>query len=301
MGRVRFVWAVVAAFALQYGCNDLGTDPPPSPPTIPAPVIASILPDSAAVGDTIRVVGTNFGPVRGTSVLTIGGQAATVVPNWSDTLISAKIPGSASSSGVTVTVGTKTSAVFPYRIIGTIVIPAPAISGLSSDSVTTGDTVRISGTNFGSTQGSSSVTIGSQAPASIVNWSATEVRIVLPYYALGDSVKITVAGKTSNGARLNARVFRFAADLAPIFLSNGCTSCHGGTNNLFVDSYTNLMAGTSLHGPVVTAGSGESSKIVLKLRGTAGFGVRMPQGGSALPDQLINKISVWITQGALNN
>jgi len=61
------------------------------------------------------------------------------------------------------------------------------------------------------------------------------------------------------------------------------------------------MLGTSLHGPVVTPGNGEGSVIIKKLAGTAGFGSQMPFGGQPLPDSTINKISLWITQGALND
>ena len=69
-----------------------------------------------------------------------------------------------------------------------------------------------------------------------------------------------------------------------------------------VDSYAHLMLGTSLHGPVVTPGNGEGSVIIKKLRGTAGFGGRMPLRAARIsPMSTINKISLWITQGAQDN
>jgi hypothetical protein len=91
---------------------------------------------------------------------------------------------------------------------------------------------------------------------------------------------------------------RFAADVHPVLLAN-CIGCHGGTNGFFVDTYETLMAG-GISGPVVIPGNGEGSTIIKKMRGTT-FGVRMPQGGPYLPDSTINKISLWIQQGAKKN
>lgn len=61
------------------------------------------------------------------------------------------------------------------------------------------------------------------------------------------------------------------------------------------------MAGNSSHGPVVTPYDGEGSVIVRKLRGTAGFGNQMPQGGPYLSGAEIETIARWIKQGARNN
>ena len=95
----------------------------------------------------------------------------------------------------------------------------------------------------------------------------------------------------------------FKNDILPLLTGSkyGCTGCHGGQNNLFLDSYGNVMLGNSFHGPIITQGNGEGSIIVKKLRGTATFGSRMPFGGSAMASADIQKISDWITQGAKNN
>ncbi len=186
---------------------------------------------------------------------------------------------------------------------------APAVTQVFPDSGFVGDTVFIHGTNFGTAQGSSTVQFGSVAAAEILAWQDTAITVKIPDGAASGaiSITVTVGGSESNSAAFTVRsvvpvaTISFAADVEPLFVSYGCTSCHGGTNNLFVDSYAHLMAGTSLHGPVVTPGNGEGSVIIQKLRGTASFGVRMPQGGPYLPDSLISKISTWITQGAHNN
>lgn len=183
----------------------------------------------------------------------------------------------------------------------------PILSHVFPDSGFAGDTVTIIGKNFGSSQGSSTVKFGSVVVTEILSWQDTVIIVKIPNGASGIiSLTVTVGGSVSNGATFNGLsaptlTVSFANDVEPLFVSYGCTSCHGGTNNLFVDSYAHLMAGNSLHGPVVTPGDGEGSVIIEKLRGTASFGVRMPQGGPYLPDSLIAKISTWITEGAHDN
>ena len=93
----------------------------------------------------------------------------------------------------------------------------------------------------------------------------------------------------------------FATDITPIFNSKGCAGCHGGSGGLFVLPYASLLSGTSSNGPVIIVGDGEGSKLVKKLRGTAGFGDRMPQGSAALSEADIQKFVQWINQGAKNN
>ncbi|MDE3058296.1 MAG: IPT/TIG domain-containing protein, partial [Bacteroidota bacterium] len=181
----------------------------------------------------------------------------------------------------------------------------PALTQVFPDSGFAGDTVTIRGTNFGTSQGSSTLKFSAVAVTEILSWQDTIIIVKIPDGTSGTiAITVTVSGSESNAAAftvLPAPTISFANDVEPLFVSYGCTSCHGGTNNLFVDTYAHLMAGNSLHGPVVTPGNGEGSVLIKKLRGTASFGVRMPQGGPYLPDSSIAKISTWITQGAKDN
>ena len=100
------------------GCNDKGKNTPTAPANPPA--IVSVTPDSAAVGDTVHIAGTNFGSAKGSSVLSIG---ASTVPDedilvWSDTDIQAIIPSGATSAGIIVTVNGVSSSARPYPIKG---------------------------------------------------------------------------------------------------------------------------------------------------------------------------------------
>jgi hypothetical protein len=166
----------------------------------------------------------------------------------------------------------------------------PHITSMQPDSAFAGDTLKIVGTDFGASKGSSTISVGGANADTIYLWSSTEIRLKIPAFAVTGNVTVTVPA------------ISFTNDVFPIFVSAGCTSCHGGTNSLFVDTYAHLMSGTSQHGPVVTAGNGEGSVIIKKLRGTASFGGRMPASGPPyLDNATIDKISLWITQGAKNN
>ena len=187
-----------------------------------------------------------------------------------------------------------------------VVDSAPTITAIQPDSTFAGDTLKIVGTNFGATQGSSVVSVGGTIADTIYLWSATEIDVKVPASAVTGNVRVTVGGATSNAPAFEIRgavvpSLSFKSDVFPVFQTKGCVPCHGGNGNFFLDNYPDLMSGTSNHGPVVTPGNGEGSVIIKKLRGTAGFGSQMPFGGSPLPDSTINKISLWITQGALNN
>jgi len=90
----------------------------------------------------------------------------------------------------------------------------------------------------------------------------------------------------------------YSTSVQPVWDAN-CTSCHGGSGGLFLSSYTQLMAGNSNNPPVVIPFDGANSRIIKKLRGTAGE--RMPFGGSPIEPSIIAVIETWIDQGALNN
>ncbi len=182
----------------------------------------------------------------------------------------------------------------------------PTITAIQPDSAFAGDTLKITGMNFGATQDSSTVSVGGVTADTVYLWSEAEIDLKVPASAVTGNVIVTKDGAASNALAFTVRgtltpSISFSRNVFPVFQSAGCTGCHGGTNNLYVDSYAHLMLGTSLHGPVVTPGNGEGSVIIKKLRGTAGFGSRMPLGGPYLPDATINKISLWITQGAQDN
>jgi hypothetical protein len=179
----------------------------------------------------------------------------------------------------------------------------PAITGVFPDSAAVGDTILVNGSGFADAAGTSVLSIGGATATVLVSWSDTRLLAGVPSGAAAGGVSVTVSGQSSSPVAFRvqpvaeARI-SYAGQVVPLLTAKGCTGCHGGTNNLFVTPYASLMAGTSNHGPVVMPYDGEGSIIIRKLRGTAGFGNRMPQGGPSLSEAEIETIARWIKQGA---
>ncbi len=186
-------------------------------------------------------------------------------------------------------------------------VPTPVISAVVPDSGKAGDTITVSGSNFGSSRGTSTVQFGSLSGTVYPSWTATSIRVVIPSNAAGGNVSVTVSvgGKTSAASPfkvLALTTVSFAGDVLPLFTGStyGCTGCHGGQNNLFLGTYAQVMAGNSNNGPVVVAGD-TNSVLIQKLKGTASFGSRMPFGSGPMSNADMRTIITWVKEGANNN
>src|SRR2546426_940490 len=152
-----------------------------------SPKITSLSPTSGAVGTSVTVTGTNFGASQGTSTVTFNGTAATPT-SWSATSIVAPVPAGATTGNVVVTVGGVASVGVSFTVLAT-----PSISSLSPSSGTVGTSVTVTGTNFGATQGTSTVTFSGTA-AIPTSWSATSIVVPVPAGAATGNVGGTGGG-----------------------------------------------------------------------------------------------------------
>ncbi len=186
--------------------------------------------------------------------------------------------------------------------------PVPTVTSVSPDSGKANDTITVNGTNFGSSQGSSSLKFGSANAAAYVSWNASQIKAVVPSGLTSGSLNltVTVAGNSSNAKPFKSlsavTLVKFSTDISPLITSYNCASCHPGNGGFSVASYAAIMAGGS-RGSTVVAGDTSASFIIKKLRGTlsGGQGSRMPQGGPFMSETEIKKFVDWINQGALNN
>jgi hypothetical protein len=280
-------------------CKDQGN--PITPIVVPTPLLSSVEPDSGIVGDTVKIIGSNFGTLQSSNSVKFGIAPATVITNWTESEIQVKVPTGAISDSIIVTVNGKSSNKKYFKVITPQT--APNIISITPDSGKVGDTISIKGLRFGNIQSSSIISFGSVSAAPIGIWSDTLIKTVVPTNAITSNVTVTVNSSVSNGKQFKILVvlISFTNDITPLFNNKGCAGCHGGSGGLNVLPYSSLLAGNSNNGPVIIPGNGEGSKIVKKLRGTAGFGSRMPQGSAALSETEIQKFVQWINQGALNN
>ncbi len=113
--RINFILLAAVAGIIAQGCKDQGS-PVSAPLNVPA--ISSVIPDSAAVRDTIVVIGTNFGAAPLGSRLVIGDVIAETIISWSSTEIHAVVPPGARSSSIIVTVNGFPSNARSYVIKG---------------------------------------------------------------------------------------------------------------------------------------------------------------------------------------
>ena len=160
--------------------------------TLSSVQITSVSPASASVGATATITGTGFGAVQGSSAVTFGGVAAPVSA-WSNNSITVGVPAGATTGPVVVTVGGQAS----NSVTFTVLLP-PTITSVSPTSGIPGQSITITGSNFGMTQGSSTVTFNGVAAAAI-SWSATGIVATVPATATTGPIVVTVAGLTSNG------------------------------------------------------------------------------------------------------
>lgn len=80
------------------------------------PQITSISPDHGKKGESVEIIGKNFGDDRSKGSVTFGGTEATSIASWSDTRITATIPEGASTGDVIVTVAGTESNGYPFTV-----------------------------------------------------------------------------------------------------------------------------------------------------------------------------------------
>ena len=102
-------------------------------------------------------------------------------------------------------------------------------------------------------------------------------------------------------------VVSYQNDIAPI-LNDKCLRCHKEPDGmgyvqsgLNVESYEALMQGT-MFGSVIIPGDSKRSIINKLIEGRAGELMRMPHGeAKKLTSVEVERIKLWVDQGALNN
>jgi IPT/TIG domain/Bacterial Ig-like domain (group 2) len=165
--------------------------PPPSP-TGPAPVITSVTPTSGTPGVTqVMVTGSNFGNVQGSGFVQFGTLSAASVNSWTNQQIVATVP-TGSKPGVALVYQ---NGLYSNQVPFTTVVPS--ITSLSPTSGTGGTPVTITGTNFGSTQGTSTILFNG-AWTNAANWSNSSITATVSPYATSGNVVVIVNGVPSN-------------------------------------------------------------------------------------------------------
>jgi len=161
-----------------------------------SPLISSLNPASGSAGTAVTISGSNFGPSQGSSTVTFNGQAATTITMWGATSIVADVPTGATTGNVVVTVSGIASNGVSFTVT---TAGGPQIASLNPTFGPVGTAVTIAGSNFGASQGTSTVAFNGAIATTITSWSGTSIVADVPTGTTTGNVVVTVAGAASNG------------------------------------------------------------------------------------------------------
>src|SRR6266571_5130753 len=157
------------------------------------PSITSLSVTSGPVGTSVTITGKTFGSPQGTSTVKFNGTTASVTA-WTSSSITVTVPGGATTGNVVVTVSSQAS-----NGVSFTVVPAPSITSLSVTSGAVGAAVTINGSNFGTSQGTSTVKFNGTT-ATVTTWGASSIAVTVPSGATTGSVVVHASGVDSNGS-----------------------------------------------------------------------------------------------------
>jgi hypothetical protein len=152
--------------------------------------ISSMTPREGPIGTSVTISGSGFGASQGTSTVRFNGVLATPTA-WSNTVIRVPVPSGATTGPVRICVAGKCASAGTFTV-------TPSITSVSPPDGPVGTVVTITGTAFGSTQGTSTVTFNGVL-ATPTSWSATEITVPVPAGATTGPLVVTVGGWPSNG------------------------------------------------------------------------------------------------------
>jgi YD repeat-containing protein len=175
-----------------------------APLPIPPPVIGGVSPQSGIVGTTVTISGSGFGTTQGSSTVTFNGAPA-AASAWTSTTITASVPAAATTGPVVVTVRGLASNSVPFTV-------PPVIAQVSPSAAAVATPVTITGANFGSVQGASTVSFNG-IPATPLTWSGSSISVTVPSAASSGPVVVSVGGVASNAVPFS--VVPSIANLSP--------------------------------------------------------------------------------------
>jgi len=240
--------------------------------TKPVPYIDSIVPPVGSPGDVVLINGKNFGSNRDMSYVEFAGSRLTASSyiSWSDDCIKLVLPANIQDG--LVVVGIKDMRSNPTLFANEVDIPVPVttvqqitkpiITGLSSDKAAVGQTITITGNNFGDVKNQSKVLFtidynnkikesgvknfayltdslisASEDDFDYVYWSNTEIKVNVPTGAYSGVViidtgkersepkEIVISENVGSRGYINKKIYlmSYSADIADVVCSDAAT------------------------------------------------------------------------------
>ncbi len=291
--------------------------PNPIPPT---PVITSLSPSSAPLNWPITISGSNFGQSAGSvkfyNPVTGASDIVASIDSWSNTSIQTHVPANTATGPVKVTSASNvTSTGSTFTLLG-----PPTVTSLSPSSAHVNESVTITGTNFMSTQSTSTVTFKGTA-ATPTSWSATSIEVPVPAGATNGNVVVTVSGQASNGlpftvippptvlsavpssAQIGAAVtisgsyFGATQGSSTVVFNNGVTATPTSWSNNRIT--TTVPAGASTGNIVVNVGGQGSNGLpfTVLVAGTMSGTVTRLTGGTGISGATVHAVLTGVVRG----
>jgi RHS repeat-associated protein len=189
------------------------------------PTVTGVNPNIGGPGEYVGIGGSNFGATQGTSTVKFNGVMA-AVNSWTNAGIQAIVPNGATTGDIVVTVNgvsspTNGSDVFTVTTVPTVTGVNPSVGG-------PGEYVGIGGSNFGATQGTSTVKFNGVV-AAINSWTNIGIQAIVPNGATTGNVVVTVNGVSSppSGGSI------FTVTISPQITSANTTTFTVGTSKTF--------------------------------------------------------------------
>ncbi len=158
---------------------------------LPRPVITGFFPTGGPAGTQIQIAGNGFGATQGASTIGLNNTVLSVV-SWSDTQIVAAAAAPSGSPRVTVggVINTSTA---------TFTVTPLYVNSFSPNAGPSGTSVTVSGSGFGSSQGTSAIAFNN-VTAAVTSWSDTQIVATVPNTAANGVIKVTVGASSSSSA-----------------------------------------------------------------------------------------------------
>jgi len=188
--------ATAASNVVQYTYDAAGNITNIQRQTAPGFAITSFMPTSGPVGTAVTIYGTGFSATPANNGVQFNGTAATVSASDAGS-ISTTVPTGATTGRITVTVNGVTATSGSDFVV--VVPGVPTITSFSPGSALAGATVTVSGTNFDTTTGGTTVKLNGVTGAATVTDSST-LTFTVPGGAASGKITATTALGTGTSA-----------------------------------------------------------------------------------------------------
>lgn len=203
--------------------------------------INSITPDSGYVGTSVEISGAGYDTSQGSGKVYFNGIDAGSATSWCDTKIVINIPANATSGNCTVTTNGQISNTKNCTVV-------PKIDTITPDSFYIGTSVTITGSGYGSSQGTKKVYFNGVDAGAASVWNSTTITINIPTLSTAGVIGCTVL---VNGQRSDVKNCTLLPKINTILPDSGYT---GTSVTISGNSFGSSQGGSKVYFNGVDAG-----------------------------------------------